>query len=82
MIVFHEHNRCTSTPKKGNFKYLVSIIQGNEENDDDVTRCIGAGKLNWSLTSKVLCDKNVSPKLEDKFYKAVVRPTLYRQSDS
>lgn len=29
--------------KRGSFKYLGSIVQGNGEIDDDLTHCIGAG---------------------------------------
>ncbi|KAK4368488.1 hypothetical protein RND71_012280 [Anisodus tanguticus] len=34
--------RAQVIPKKGSFKYPGSIIQGNEEIDDDITHCIGA----------------------------------------
>ncbi|XP_059285773.1 uncharacterized protein LOC132039265 [Lycium ferocissimum] len=60
-------------PKKESFKYLGSIIQGTGEIDDDVTHRIGAGWMKWKLASGVLCDKNMSPILKGKFYKAVVR---------
>lgn len=33
-------------------------------------------RIKWRLASIVLCDKNVSPKLEGKFYIVVVRLTL------
>uniref|UniRef100_A0A1S4B6T2 Uncharacterized protein n=1 Tax=Nicotiana tabacum TaxID=4097 RepID=A0A1S4B6T2_TOBAC len=32
--------------------------------------------MKWRLTYGVLCDKNVLQKLKDKFYRAVVRPTM------
>ncbi|XP_060210151.1 uncharacterized protein LOC132637024 [Lycium barbarum] len=63
--------------KKDSFKYLGSIIQGNGEIDDDVTHRIGAGWMKWRLASGVLCDKKVPPKLKGKFYKVVVRPTMF-----
>nr|XP_009592747.2 uncharacterized protein LOC104089527 [Nicotiana tomentosiformis] len=63
-------------PKRANFKYLESIIQGNGEIDKDVTHRIGAGWMKWRFASCVLCDKNVPLRLKGKFYKVVVRPTL------
>ncbi|XP_059309687.1 uncharacterized protein LOC132060785, partial [Lycium ferocissimum] len=62
--------------KKGSFKYLGSIIQGDGDIDDDVSHRIGAGWMKWRLASESLCDKKVPPKLKGKFYKVVVRPTL------
>ncbi|XP_059302252.1 uncharacterized protein LOC132054223 [Lycium ferocissimum] len=50
--------------RKGSFKYLGSIIQGNGEIDEDVTHRIGAGWIKWRLTFGVLCDKKVPPKLK------------------
>ncbi|KAK4357900.1 hypothetical protein RND71_023510 [Anisodus tanguticus] len=32
--------------------------------------------MKWRLTSGVLCDKNVPPKLKGKLYRVVVRPTM------
>ncbi|KAG5606511.1 hypothetical protein H5410_028003 [Solanum commersonii] len=63
-------------PKRGNFKYLESIIQGDGEIKDDDTYRIGARSKKQRLAPGVLCDKNVSIRLKDKFYKVVVRPTL------
>ncbi|KAK4359974.1 hypothetical protein RND71_022203 [Anisodus tanguticus] len=40
----------------------------NGEIDEDVTHRIGAGWMKWRLTSGVLCDKKVPPKLKGKFY--------------
>ncbi|KAG5603844.1 hypothetical protein H5410_025336 [Solanum commersonii] len=35
--------------------------------------------MKWRLASRILCDKKVLPKLEVKFYKAILRLTmLYR----
>lgn len=50
--------------KKGIFKYLRAIIQGNREIDEDVTHCIGEGWLKWRLASGVLTDKNVTLRLK------------------
>lgn len=62
--------------KRGSFKYLGSIIQGNWEIDDDVTHHIGAGLLKWRLTFGVMCNKKVHKHLKDKFYNVVVKPAL------
>ncbi|XP_070042135.1 uncharacterized protein [Nicotiana tomentosiformis] len=63
-------------PRRGNFKYLGSIIQGDGEIDEDVTHRIGAGWMKWRLASDILYDKKVPPKLKGKFYRVVVRPTM------
>lgn len=60
-------------PKRGYFKYLWSLVQGNEEIDDDFTCRIGARWAKWRLTSRVLYVKKVQPKLKGKFYIVVVR---------
>ncbi|XP_075087671.1 uncharacterized protein LOC142169673 [Nicotiana tabacum] len=50
--------------------------RGNREIDEDVTYCIGAGWIKWRLTSGVLCDRNVPPRLKGKSDRAVVRPIM------
>ncbi|XP_070016044.1 uncharacterized protein [Nicotiana sylvestris] len=62
--------------KRESFKYLGSIIQGDEEIDEDIAHHIGVGWMKWRLVSGVLCYKNVPPKLKGKFYRAVVRPAM------
>ncbi|XP_019236534.1 PREDICTED: uncharacterized protein LOC109216790 [Nicotiana attenuata] len=52
--------------KRGSFKYLGSIIQGDEEIDEDVTHRIGG-------CSGVLCDMNVPLKLKDKIRNEVIQ---------
>uniref|UniRef100_A0A1S4C463 Uncharacterized protein n=1 Tax=Nicotiana tabacum TaxID=4097 RepID=A0A1S4C463_TOBAC len=37
--------------------------------------------MKWRLTSRVLCDKNVSLKLKGMIYKAVVRPTMMYEAE-
>ncbi|XP_070031894.1 uncharacterized protein [Nicotiana tomentosiformis] len=54
--------------KRECFKYLGSIIHGDGEIDGDVTYRIGVGRMKWRLTSGVLCDKNVPPKLKGSMY--------------
>nr|XP_009774571.1 PREDICTED: uncharacterized protein LOC104224587 [Nicotiana sylvestris] len=61
-------------PKRGSFKYLGYIINGNGEIDEDVTHRIGVGWMKWRLASGVLCDKNVPLRLKGD--KVVVRPTM------
>ncbi|XP_019257170.1 PREDICTED: uncharacterized protein LOC109235491 [Nicotiana attenuata] len=51
-------------PKRGSFKYLGSIIQGNGEIDEYVTHRIEEGWMKWRLASSVLCDKNVPLRLK------------------
>nr|XP_016467665.1 PREDICTED: uncharacterized protein LOC107790271 [Nicotiana tabacum] len=63
-------------PKRDSFKYLGSVIQGNEEIDEDVTHRVGAGWMKWRLASGVLYDRNVPRRLKGKFYKVVVRSTM------
>ncbi|XP_070032186.1 uncharacterized protein [Nicotiana tomentosiformis] len=60
-------------PRRENFKYLGSVIQGNREINEDVTHRIRAEWMKWRLASGVLCDKNVPLKHKGKFYRAVVR---------
>ncbi|XP_019238156.1 PREDICTED: uncharacterized protein LOC109218258 [Nicotiana attenuata] len=63
-------------PKRGSFKYLGSIIQGDREINEDIMHRIGVGWMKWRLASRVLRDKKVPSKLKGKFYRAVVRPTI------
>ncbi|XP_070019852.1 uncharacterized protein [Nicotiana sylvestris] len=63
-------------PKSDSFKYLRSVIQVNKEIDEDVTHRIGAGWMKWRLSSGVLYNRNVPPRLKGKFYRAVIRPTM------
>lgn len=44
--------------------------------DDDVYLRIDVEWMKWRLASRLLCDKNVSPKLEGKIYRVVLRPTM------
>ncbi|KAM3305906.1 hypothetical protein P3S67_012775 [Capsicum chacoense] len=62
--------------KRDSFRYLGSMIQGNDEIDKDVSNRIGAGWMKWRLASGVLCDKKVPLKLKGKYYRAAVRPTM------
>ncbi|XP_049361581.1 uncharacterized protein LOC125826305 [Solanum verrucosum] len=55
---------------------MGSLIQGDGEINDDVMSRIGAAWMKWRFASPVLCDKKVTPKLKDKFYRVMVRSTL------
>ncbi|XP_070005115.1 uncharacterized protein [Nicotiana sylvestris] len=63
-------------PKRGSFKYLGSVIQGDEEIDEDVTHRIWVGWIKWRLASGFLRDKKVPPRLKGKFYRVVVRSVM------
>ncbi|XP_070013149.1 uncharacterized protein [Nicotiana sylvestris] len=52
-------------PRRGSFKYLESIIQGDREIDVDVAHRIRAGWMKLRLAFSILCDKKVPPKLKD-----------------
>jgi hypothetical protein len=63
-------------PKKNTFCYLRSMLQKNEDIDEDVSHRIKAGWLKWRQASSVLCDPKVSLKLKGKFYRTVIRPNM------
>lgn len=60
--------------KRGCFKFLGSLTQG--EINNDVTHRIGARWVKWRLAAGVLYDKKVLPKIKRKFCRVVVRPTM------
>nr|XP_009762234.1 PREDICTED: uncharacterized protein LOC104214280 [Nicotiana sylvestris] len=64
-------------PMRESFKYLGSIIQNNGKIYEDVTHRIGVGWMKCRLTFGLLCNKNVSLRLNSKFYKVLVRPTTF-----
>jgi hypothetical protein len=59
-------------PKKDTFRYLGSMLQKNEDIDEDVSHRIKAGWLKLRQASGVLCDARVPLKLKGKFYKTVI----------
>jgi hypothetical protein len=66
-------------PKKDTFRYLRSMLQKDEDIDEDLSHRIKADWLKWRQDSDVLCDPRVPLKLKDKFYRTAIRPTmLYR----
>jgi hypothetical protein len=62
--------------KKDTFRYLGSMLQKDDDIDEDVRHRISAGWLKWYQASAVLCDKMVPQKLKDKFYRMAIRPTM------
>ncbi|XP_070023430.1 uncharacterized protein [Nicotiana sylvestris] len=65
--------------KRGSFKYLGSIIHGDEKIDEDVTYRIRVGWMKWRLASGVLCDKKVPPllKVPGLIYWSLFLPFIY-----
>jgi hypothetical protein len=63
-------------PKKDIFRYLVSMLQKNEDIDENVSHRIKANWLKWRQASDVLCDPMVPLKLKSKFYRIAIRPTM------
>jgi hypothetical protein len=47
-----------------------------KEIDEHVSHRIRDGWIKWRQASGVLCDKKVSNKLKDKFYKTTIRPAM------
>ncbi|KAF3680620.1 hypothetical protein FXO37_03240 [Capsicum annuum] len=45
--------------RRDSFKYLRSLIQGNNEIDEDISPLIGVGWMKWRLASGVLGDKKM-----------------------
>ena len=63
-------------PKKNTFRYLGSVLQRDEDIDEDVSYRIKAGWMKWCQTSGVLCDKRAPQKLKGKFYRIAIRPVM------
>jgi hypothetical protein len=63
-------------PKKDTFRYLGSILQKDEDINEDLNHRIKVGWLKWCQTSDVLCEPRVSLKLKGKFYRTAIRPAM------
>jgi hypothetical protein len=63
-------------PKKDTFRCWGSMLQKDENIDEDLNHRIKSGWLKWRQASGVLCDPMVSLKLKDKFYRTMIRPTM------
>jgi hypothetical protein len=63
-------------PKKDTFRYLGSMLQKDEDIDEDVSHRIKVDWLNWCQASVVLCDRRVPLKLKSKFHRTAIRPAM------
>nr|CAB3464536.1 unnamed protein product [Digitaria exilis] len=63
-------------PQKATFRYLGSMLQQDDDIDEDVKHRIAAGWMKWRQASGVLCDRRVPQKLKGKFYRTAVRPAM------
>jgi hypothetical protein len=63
-------------PKKDTFHYLGSMLQKNEDIDEDVSHRIKDSWLKWRQASGILCDPRVPLKLKGKFYRTTIRPAM------
>jgi hypothetical protein len=63
-------------PKKDIFRYLGSMLQKDEDIDEDVSHRIKAGWLKWHQASGILCDPRVPLKIKDKFYRTVIKSVM------
>jgi hypothetical protein len=68
-------------PKKDTFRYLGSMLQKDEDIDEDVSHRIKAGWLKWRQASGVLCDPRVPLKLKDKFYRTAIRLIMLYEAE-
>ena len=59
-------------PRKDTFRYLGSMLQRDEDIDENVSHRIKAGWMKWRQAFGVLCDKRVPPKLKGKFYRTAL----------
>jgi hypothetical protein len=67
--------------KKDTFHYLGSMLQKNEDINEDVSHRIKDDWLKWRQASDALCDPMVPLKLKDKFYRTAIRPTMLDRSE-
>ncbi|GJY11783.1 retrovirus-related pol polyprotein LINE-1 [Tanacetum coccineum] len=61
--------------------YLGSVIHRSGRIDEDVARYIRVGWAKWRAASGVLCYKRIPVKLNRKFYKVAIRPTMLYGSE-
>lgn len=47
-------------PKSDSFPYMGSMLQNNNDIDEDVCHMITAGRMKWRQASGILCDKKVT----------------------
>jgi hypothetical protein len=63
-------------PKKDTFHYLRSMLQKDDDIDEDVSYRMKVDQLEWRHASSVLCGPSVQLKLKSKFYRIAIRPTM------
>jgi hypothetical protein len=63
-------------PKKDTFRYLRSMLQKDEDIDEDLSHRIKVSWLKWRQASGVLYDPRVPLRLKSKFYRTVIRLTM------
>ncbi len=63
-------------PQSNHFKYLGSILQVDEECEEDVSHRIKARWLKWRRATGVLCNRKIPNKLKKKFYHTTIRPAM------
>jgi hypothetical protein len=61
---------------KDTFHYLGSMLQRDDDIDEDVSHRIKARWMKWRQALGVLCDKRVPQMLEDKFYRIAIRSAM------
>jgi hypothetical protein len=67
--------------KKDTFLYLGSMLQKDEDIDEDLNHRIKASWLKRRQASGVLCDHRVPLKLKSKFYKIAIRPAMLYEAE-
>jgi hypothetical protein len=67
--------------KKDTFLYLGSMLQKDEDIDEDLSHRIKASWLKRRQASSVLCDHRVPLKLKSKFYKIAIRPAMLYEAE-
>jgi hypothetical protein len=68
-------------PKKDTFRYMGSMLQKDENMDEDASHRIKAGWLKWRQASYVLCDSMVPLKLKGKFYRTAIRSVMLYEAE-
>ncbi len=63
-------------PQNNYFKYVGSILQVDGGCEENVNHRIKAGWLKQRSTTVVLCDRKISNKLKEKFYRTAIQPAI------
>ncbi|KAG2650522.1 hypothetical protein PVAP13_1NG199819 [Panicum virgatum] len=62
--------------QKDTFRYLGSVLQNDDNIDEDVRYRISTGWLKWRQASGILCNKRVPQNLKGMFYRTAIRPAM------